>query len=483
MNGMRSAAAIARLAVVGALLSQPAVTGIRSAGSPAASPMELVRAWLAAADQMQRGAIVAELTAHRDYRPARVGDWLHRAVSFPSLRPGIDVMRVDVGHGDARQIVLRVPDGYRADRAWPLIYALHPSGQPAAEWAMRVEQLLGARAGQYVIAAPNQTRQNYIAAKPPFTPEHPVLLDAIGQRVHVDADRVYTVGYSRGAYGAWFVSLYYADRFAGAVALAGAFDVAVDDDGFWKVLVGNVAHVPVLNAWGERDTQEVRGLDGQPAGTFASQNRRLGQLVSGLDLPITSIEVEGAGHNDMTPPIDAVMATVVRRRPHDPKRVGHVFRHLHQASCYWLEGLSWEGDSWGESRPPLLPAREGETERSRLARTLEPLLGRLEGRIEGQIIRVTRRHVGDLAVWFGDGTIDWKRPVAIEVDGARVFEGMIDRDLGVCLARAAATWDFDSLRWAGVRVDANGRASVITTDTVPRPAWRQVPVSESRHLR
>ena len=369
---------------------------------PSGDPVGLVRAWLDAGDAGARAAIAARIVSHRDYRPARVREWLHRAASFSSLRPGIDVMRVDVGEEDSRQVVIRVPDGYRPDRPWPLVYALHPSGMQAADWAARVEGLLGMRSSQYVIAAPNQYRQNYIAADPPFTPEHPAILDAIARRVHVAHDRVYVVGYSKGAYGAWFVSLYYPDRFAGAVALAGTFDVAVGDDGFWKTLVTNVAQLPVLNIWGERDTLTVRGLDGTPAGDFSTQNRRFEQWLSGMGLPITNIEVPGAGHHDLRPPPEPIEAALVGRRREDPKRIDQVFRHLHQASCYWLEGLSWVGERWGERRPPLPAAQPGESERHVIARTLEPLLGRLTGTIDRQTIRVSRRHIGDLVIWFGE---------------------------------------------------------------------------------
>jgi len=78
--------------------------------------------------------------------------------------------------------------------------------------------------------------------------------------VRVDAGRVYSFGYSKGGFGAWFVALYYPDRLAGAVSMAAGFDVAPADDGFWKLLLRNVAHVPVLNAWGERDSLTTRSV-------------------------------------------------------------------------------------------------------------------------------------------------------------------------------------------------------------------------------
>jgi hypothetical protein len=91
---------------------------------------------------------------------------------------------------------------------------------------------------------------------------------------------------------------------------------------------------------------------------------------------------------------------------------------------------------------------------------------------EGQTFRVTRRHVGDVAIWLGDRTIDWDRPVSIEVDGKVAFSGKVTPDPAVALARAATTMDFDQLRFAGIRVSAAGEATVLTAESLPEPAWR-----------
>lgn len=435
-------------------------------------PVSVVRAYLEAGDAHGRAAAAAQLAQHPDYRPSRLSDWLHRAWSYPDTRPGTHDLEVTIGEGRTRRVHLVVPDGYRADRSWPLIYALHPSGVKGEDWARQVRAVLGSRAREFVIAAPDDYAQNYIAAKPPFSPEHPAILDAVSRAVHVDANRVYAFGYSKGGFATWFVALYYADRFAGAVAFAAAFDVTVDDGALWKQLVGNVAHLPVYNAWGERDALVARDLDEQPVGTLAEQNRRFADAVFGMGLPITNVEVPGAGHYALSPPPEPLVTVLAGRRVNDPRRVSHAFRHLHQASAYWVEGVSWAGEHWGEQRPALPPAREGETRRQVVARAIEPLLGRLEGTIDGQTLRVARRHVGDLVVWFGDKTIDWDEPVRVEVDGALAFQGRLTRDPAVALARAAATMDFDRLRWAGVLVDRSGTGRVVGPDQLPGPAWK-----------
>lgn len=436
-----------------------AALALAPASQPERSPLDLVRAGLTAATAEARIAAAEPLERHPDYSPSKLPGWLHDAADLPALPPGEQAVSVRLPDGATRTVTLILPDGYRPDKAWPLIYALHPSGDPGEAWARLVRTMLGRVASEYVIAAPHEYRQNYIAAGPPFVPEHPSILDDLMRRVHVAANRVYVFGYSKGAFGAWFNALYYPDRFAGAIAFAGAFDVAIDEGGLWKTLVTNVTHVPVYNAWGERDTLVIRTLDDKPAGTFAEENRRFAAAVAGLGLPIVNIEVPGGVHNSLSPPGRPMGELIRMRRVEEPRRLTHTFRHLHQASCYWLEGLGWVGDRWGDTTPPSVA-------------DIEPLLGRLTGEIDGQTIRITRRHISDLVVWLGDKTIDWNRPVRIEVDGKVAWEGRVERRVAIALARAAATRDFDRLRWAGIRVNAEGQGRLVTPGDVPVPVWQ-----------
>jgi dienelactone hydrolase len=442
--------------------------------APAAQegPPALIRAYWIAGDAGTRAELAWGIAGRPDYRPSRLREWLHDGVPFEALAPGTRTISVESEPGTTRQVTLVVPDGYRPGKAWPLVYALHPSGEPADRWADQVRRLLGVRAREFVIASP-EYRQNYIAAKPPFAAEHAVFLDAVARWVHVDPNRVYAFGYSRGGYAAWYVTLFFADRFASTVALAAGFDVAPGPDGFWKHLAPNAGHVPVLNAWGGRDPLVVRDLAEKPAGTIAESNRWFTNAVRGMDLPITNIEVPGAEHYQMPPPLEAVSDHLSRRRVADPPRVGHTFRHLHQASAYWLEGLTWTGESWGEPWPSPAAAQPGESEAAVLARTLEPLLGRLTGARDGQTIRVTRRHIGDLVIWIGERSINWSEPITVECDGKVVFSGWVSQDVQLALARAKATMDFERLCFAGIRVSASGEAAIVTAATMPGPGWKR----------
>jgi len=432
-------------------------------------PVALVARYLSSPDRTARAALARAIEARADADPAHVRTWLHEA--WPQVRRETRVGRgalvkldVPVGFDQSRTVVLRTPRRYTPDRAWPLIYALHESGGMANEFVRYVERVLGPAIDDFVVAAPNQYRQTGLDAPPPFTDDHRSVLDAVKAIVHVDSDRVYALGYSRGGYASWSMATTYADRFAGVVAIASTTSVPPSDDGVWRLTLPGVSHLRVLNVWGGMDSMVVRGLDGRPLGTISGLNRRFVEMTRGMDLPIVNLEVPGRTHNNLVPPRDAVLDVLAATRVAYPRAVDHVFRHVHQGSAYWLEAHSWVGDRWGEE-PPAVVTGEGETDAAAIGRTIAARLGRLRGEVDGQTLRVERAHVGEMTVWIGDPMIDWAKPVALEVDGRRVFEGSVARGLDLCLSEAARTRDFDRLRWAAVRVGADGAATRVTADT------------------
>jgi ribonucleotide reductase alpha subunit len=64
-----------------------------------------------------------------------------------------------------------------------------------------------------------------------------------------------------------------------------------------------------------------------------------------------------------------------------------------------------------------------------------------------------------------DGMIDWEQPVILVMSGRPAFEGRLEPELYVALSQAARTWDFDRLRWAGLRFRGGGKARPVTAET------------------
>jgi len=434
-------------------------------GARAEDPISLVARYLSTVDRSARARLAREVEASSGYDPAKVRGWLHEAWRKVPRAPRVGramlaKLDVPVGLGQSRTVVVRTPRRYTPDRAWPLIYALHESGGMATEFVRYVEMVLGPAVEDFVVAAPNRYRQTGLDAPPPFTDDHRSVLDAVKAMAHVDSDRVYALGYSLGGYASWSMATTYADRFAGVVAIASTISVPPSADGLWRMTLPGLAHLRVLNVWGGMDTMVVPGLDGRPAGTIAGLNRRFVEMTRGLDLPIVNLEVPGRPHNGVVPPRGAVLDILSATRVAYPREVEHVFRHVHQGSAYWIEAHTWAGDSWGDEMPAVV-AGAGETDASALRRTLAALLGHVRGEVDGQVLRVERAHVGEMTVWIGDGMVDLEQPVALEVDGRRVFEGTLARDLDLCLSEAARTRDFDRLRWAGLRVGPDGSAKPV----------------------
>ena len=66
-------------------------------------------------------------------------------------------------------------------------------------------------------------------------------------------------------------------------------------------------------------------------------------------------------------------------------------------------------------------------------------------------------NVDRLIVRIADGMIDWDRPVVVELDGKKVYEGRVQPNLTTALRGAAERFDFEQLYWAELEVGENGR--------------------------
>ena len=428
-----------------------------------------IAAFFADTDVAQRRELAARIQADPAYDRARVPSWLHAAGLFRPLLPGRQSVRVELGGGTNREITLRLPRDYDASKPWPLIYALHGAGGNGDEIIRYVERVLAGQTEEFVVAAPSQYGEIVIhdTVWPPVG-EHRAALHTIRQKVHVDSNRVYLMGYSRGGHGTWTVAVQYGDQFAAAMPLAGTFNL-VGVDCLWDTFLPNVASLPMLCVWGTDDIYDDAHQP-SPHGGIAGLNRKLRDHARTLGLPLTAIEQRGVGHSNVVPPPDELRRFLSHSRVQHPASVSHTFRHQQQGSAYWIEPHRWTGGQW-DDQPIRISHRDGEDalnpdDRCKpIVRAYGAGLATLQGQIDGQSIRVKRKKIDELTVWIGDGMIDWDKPVTLFVSGRRVFEGAVTPDLYVCLSQAARTWDFDRLRWAGLRFRSRTRTRLVDADT------------------
>ncbi len=428
-----------------------------------------IEAFFANSDTSERVEIARRIEQDPAYDRAKVQGWLHQADLFKPLPAGRQEIEVPLSSGGTRKVVLRIPQGYDPHRPWPVIYALHGSSGNGEDIIRFVHSVLGADIDRYVVAAPDKYA-DVVIHQPDWPPtgEHPAALLKLRQTVHVDSDRVFVLGYSLGGHTSWTLAALYADQFAGAIPLAGSFTLILPDY-LWEEFLPNLAHLPVLCVWGAADDQDARHRPSSDGG-IAGINRELRELSGRFHLPLTMIELPDKGHRDVVPPADELARILAQTRVHYPPTVQHAFRHLCQGSAYWLEAHVWTGEQWTDKQQnihldPEELAQAGFDFDKATAREFKSRLGELAGEISGQEIRVRRKKVSELTVWVGDGVIDWQQPMILKTGEQEPCEIKIEPDLYVCLSQAARMWDFDRLRWAGVRIHSGGKPYVVTTKT------------------
>lgn len=409
--------------------------------------------------------IVERIRSDPSFDRSALSTWLHRAELFHPQEPGRKTLAVARGAAAGLPIVVRVPERYDPRRPWPLIYALHGTGGSGDDVIAFVERLLGERVEQFVVAAPSGYAQVIVHATEPYADEHAAAIRAVRQAFHIDGDRVYALGYSRGGHACWTLAVLNADQFAGVVPLAGAL-ILQEYEKLYEVFLPNVATTRVLCCWGAGDTSGVDAAVRSPQDGIAGLNRVLLRVADRLSLPVTGIEDPERGHGGVTPPAEALAEVLAARRGPWPRKFEHTFRVLDQGSSQWIGVHAVAGAVWNgprvkvEFRPGENPG-DPAVEREALARAIRGLLCRVQGEIDGQTLRVVRKNVTHLTVWIGDGMIDWTQPIVLSVNGEKAFEGRVEPNLSLCLERAKQTYDFERLVWAGLRFKSGQKATVI----------------------
>jgi predicted peptidase len=197
-----------------------------------------------------------------------------------------------------------VPRTFDPSRAWPVILALHGSGERGRDGILQTEIGLGGALRRYaerypaVVVLPQ--------APPDGTWQGPgarlalAALDATLAEFPVDSTRVYLTGLSMGGNGAWYLAYHHPERFAALVVVCGwinerrgglypAIPPGSASDPFADV-ARRVAHLPIWIFHGDAD-------DVVPV----AESRGMAAALEAIGADVRYTEFPGVGHGAWGP--------------------------------------------------------------------------------------------------------------------------------------------------------------------------------------
>lgn len=144
------------------------------------------------------------------------------ALSQPDLAPGTVHPRVPCLADPTRSYALYLPKDFVADRPWPVLFCLSPTGQ--GEVPVRLVREAAEAAG-YVVAASNDSRNG---PWPPILEAQQALWKDVAARFRVAPTGNLAMGFSGGSRAALHLALTQRDRFQGVIS-CGAFYAETKD--------------------------------------------------------------------------------------------------------------------------------------------------------------------------------------------------------------------------------------------------------------
>jgi pimeloyl-ACP methyl ester carboxylesterase len=223
------------------------------------------------------------------------------------------------------------------------------------------------------------------------------VMDHVSRDFRVDTDRVVCCGYSMGGTGTTYLAARHPDRFAAGVALSSSY-VHLE-------LIENLRHVPMLFVQGRRDWPVYASEGPLP---ITERLRELGFAHELWMLP-------GVRHNTLRTHTAQIMDWALQHtRTRDPEHVTYATYLPHDAKAYWTEITEFE-------RPGAL--------------------ARIDARRRaGNRIEAHTSNVGGIVLRPNAPSLDPARPIVVDIDGVRAYEGPWDEAREIACTRADGRW-------------------------------------------
>lgn len=316
---------------------------------------------------------------------------------------------------------LFLPESSGSDENIPLIVILHGLGGSGANtipaWIERLNKKVAVLCPTYPMGAWwSRPAEEMVLA----------LIDQVRERYNIDSDRVFLAGLSNGAIGAYMIGMFYPDRFAGLIPIAGSITPR-----YMHFLV-NLRNTPVYMIQGAHDP------------IFPIQlSRRVHKILSDMKYPVRYREhgERGTAHGGHFLPESEVPALVEwigkQKRQLNPDVVRMSREGNHLGAIHWARLIKGQSLALLELPGPESPnpiKRDG-----KIATLFAARKGQNQFEVMGQ-------HIVEYDLYFNSETIDFDKPVTIttqklQIHGSTLIPGekktsykkKVEKDIAVLL--------------------------------------------------
>ena len=316
---------------------------------------------------------------------------------------------------------LFLPELSEPDEKVPLVVVLHGLGGSGAntipKWIERLDKKVAVLCPTYPMAA--------WWARPA---EEMVLnlIDETREKYNIDSDRVFLAGLSNGAIGAYMIGMFYPDRFAGLIPIAGSITPR-----YMHFLV-NLRNTPIYMIQGAHDP------------IFPIQlSRRIHKILSDMKYPVRYREhgEKGSAHGGHFLPESEVPEMVEwiskQKRHSNPDIVRMTREGNHLGAIHWARLIEGRNLALLELPGPESPnpvKRDGK---------IATLFATRKG---SNLFEVMGQHIIKYDLYFNSETVDFEKPVTIttqkiQIQGGTMVPGekktsykkKVEKDLAVLL--------------------------------------------------
>ena len=335
---------------------------------------------------------------------------------------------------------LYLPESPKPDEKIPLVVVLHGMGSSGANtlpaWVERLNK-------EFAVLCPTYPMGAWWAR-----PAEEMVLDLIDQvreQYNIDSDRIFLSGMSNGAIGAYMIGMFYPDRFAGLIPIAGSITPR-----YMHFLV-NLRNTPIYMIQGAHDP------------IFPIQlSRRIHQILSDMKYPVLYREhgEKGQAHGGHFLPESEVpdMLEWIRKqkRKMNPDVVRMTREGNHLGAIHWAQLV--KGDDLALLE---LPGPESPNPRKRDGK-IATLFATRKG---PNLFEVMGQHIVEYDLYFNSKTVDFDQPVTItsqriQIQGGKMAPGekkishnkKVQKDLAILLYSYKHFRDPNHLYDARVRI-------------------------------